>query len=312
MANSSPLTNWLTNYIEDADSDLGSLQVSLEGKPVRIILKSILEVRDKDNYTAVRLAVLRDHPEVLGLLLGGMRGEADKLLFEMVEGVTALYRAAQQGYTACINILIASVSPQRRLQLVLERDGGGWTAVTWAAVYGKTESVKALLHPFLPEQRHDILKTQSNILRTAIHNAACCGHTETLESLVDCLPANKLVTLLSMKDAIKHTPLELAESMKHHSAAELLRRKERAATQETILESYKQIDALKEENHQQAKALEEAHHKIIEVHEQSRQWAEVLMNRQDNMQKMLDQLQIYLRRAEPTDVDGDQEIEDYL
>ncbi|XP_067951506.1 uncharacterized protein [Watersipora subatra] len=73
------------------------------------------------------------------------------------------------------------------------------------------------------------------------------------------------------------------------------------------------ITALRAKNRQQETALKEAKGAIAALQAENRQQGTALSeitNTMYTMQQMINDLQIYLRRAEPTDVMGNQEIDD--
>ncbi|XP_067940562.1 uncharacterized protein [Watersipora subatra] len=169
------MEQWIREYISASGApDITSLKAALTTTPPDQLLQLITTIRDSKLFTVLLLAISRDHPEVSHLLLTPLRGIADELLFEKVEGgYTALHRAVLKGYRELVELILFTVSSGKKYELIAVKDGLGYTALTEAALRGYTEIVETLL----------ISLIKNSDSRTLLEDAESEGRKETVKLL---------------------------------------------------------------------------------------------------------------------------------
>ncbi|XP_067940546.1 ankyrin repeat and SAM domain-containing protein 1A-like [Watersipora subatra] len=339
------MEQWIREYIRASGApDITSLRAALTTTPPDQLLQLITTIRDSKSYTALQLAISRDHPVVTHLLLTPLRGIADELLFEKEDGDTALYRAVWKGDRELLELILHTVSSGKKYELIAVKDRWGYTALTGAAGRGYTEIVETLLISLSVEQRVSLLNIQDNYLDTALHWAAYWGHTTTLQSMLTSIPPDKVSALLSIKNSSSRTPLEVAESEGEKESVELLKswkqpvlaahaaatfwrfsalheadrhktkeltnqREELTKLKEELVESKQHILDLQEADNHKTAALANQREESVESQQRI-----VALQEADNrkttdmaaMMERLNRLDIYLRTPTDTDETGDQ------
>jgi ankyrin repeat protein len=142
------------------------MEKSIEGdvEAVKELLKVEgidLNVVSGDRYTALKLAVNSDKPDVVKVLLADER--CDALWTE--KGGNALTEACVHGCFDCLELLLA-VPGMGDLIMVEEY---GRTAMTWCAGYGYEKSIKCikLLQATKEQDMHHLVRWSQNYLHTA-------------------------------------------------------------------------------------------------------------------------------------------------
>ncbi|XP_067940568.1 uncharacterized protein [Watersipora subatra] len=271
------METWIRKYITASEApDITSLRASLTTTLPDQLLQLITTIRGSKSYTALLLAISRDHPVVTQLLLTPLRGIAVELLFEKVEvGRTALHRAVLKGDRELVELILHTVSSGKKYELIAVKDGVGWTALTLAALIGYTEIVETLLISLSVEQRVSLLNIQTTYYRdTALHKAAYIGHTAALQTMLTSIPPDKVSALLSMKNRDSRTLLEYAESEGEKESVELLKSWQQpllaALTNqgEELAESKQQIGALQEEDNRKTAELANQREELTKLKEE--------------------------------------------
>ena len=236
MTESSPFNYWLVKYVRGSDPDLASLRTALAGVSNYDVNRCLDKVRDKDNFTALYLAVEKSHKEILQQLLRAMDKFAHFRVIKKINGWTILHKALYKRDRVSVRCILESVSVDKsnmyRL-ITMREERSGYTAVSWAAYNRCTEAMYLILQPFTPEERFNILKITDdhNYRFTPFHSATCWGadRTKTVECMMSSLSPHRLVTLLNMKDCYDTTPLD---QMKMAALKSLVNRKKDARKQQ--------------------------------------------------------------------------------
>lgn len=132
---------------------------------------TLLEARNEQGWTPLRVAAQRGHVAAVGLLLAaGARVDC-----EADFGSTPLSRAAQHGHTQVVERLLAAGADPTQL-------GDGWSALQLAARRGHADVVALLL-------RHGAAAVLDHPDRyegwTALHGAAAAGSAATIQILLE-------------------------------------------------------------------------------------------------------------------------------
>ncbi|XP_067940564.1 26S proteasome non-ATPase regulatory subunit 10-like [Watersipora subatra] len=332
------MEQWIREYIRaNGAPDITYLKAALTTTPPDRLFQLIRTIRGSKSYTALLLAIYRDHPEVAHLLLSPLRGIADELLFEKTkDGHTALHRAVEKGDRELVELLLHTVSSGKKYKLLAEKDELGWTALTVAVGRGYTEIVETLLISLSGRQRVSLLSIQDSSLNTALHKAAYMGHTTVLQSMLTSIPPDKVSVLVNRMNMNSRTPLEDAESEGKKESVELLKswqqpvlaahaatyqkfaalhkadnQKSKALTNQgaELAESKQQIVALQEEDNRKTAELANQREELVESQQQIVALQEANNQMTADMAAMmerLNRLDIYLRTPTDTDETGDQ------
>ncbi|KAI9838332.1 MAG: hypothetical protein M1819_005600 [Sarea resinae] len=164
----------------------------------------LLELQDRTGRTALQVAVLRGHVDIVKLLIGSqlssmnIRDSNQSLLHSIAErsyladaelpsdsganvmlqdmyGNTPLHTAAQRDDVSIMRLLLLANE-----ELLSVRNKRGRTALHRASQYGCAEAAKLLL-----ESQPSLVNIQDNDGKSAIHHAAEGGHVEVVQLLMD-------------------------------------------------------------------------------------------------------------------------------
>ncbi|XP_067941082.1 uncharacterized protein [Watersipora subatra] len=324
------MEQWIWDYVRASGApDITSLRAALTTTPPDQLLQLITTIRS-ESYTALLLAISWGHPEVAHLVLTPLRGIADELLFEKVEGgSTALYRAVLKRDRELVELILRNISSGKKYKLIAEKSERGWTALTEAAVRGYTEVVETLLISLSVEQRVSLLNIQIIHVNTALHLAASWGHTATLQAMLTSIPPDKVSALLSIKNSETHAAATFSRFAALHEA-DRHKTEELTNLKEALLESHRQIVALKEADSRKTAELINHKDELAALKEADSQKAEDLANQSQELvesqrqivalqavnnqltadtaaiKERLNRLDIYLRAPTDTDETGDQ------
>ena len=168
----------LTNYVRDKNMEIPALREAVKSTQPAQLLQLLLTIKEKSN-TAVMIAANEGHREVFFLLLSPLKGTSDELLWVKEEKLkaTVLHIAAVMGDSEWVELLLDTVSADRKYDFAAEKNDYGNTALAVAAGYGNSQSVKSILYNFSSLQRNSLLKIQNRYLYTPLHNSAFYGHT---------------------------------------------------------------------------------------------------------------------------------------
>ncbi|XP_067951923.1 ankyrin repeat and SOCS box protein 7-like, partial [Watersipora subatra] len=171
----------LKDYVRERKLEISALRAALETVQPAELLRLLITIKH-DSYTAVMIAADVSHTEICRLLLSPIRRTADELLWmKQKYGWTALHIAVERGDSECVELLIDTVSDERKYKFVTEKTGYGNTAIVVAAEWGRSKCLELLLYSFSSLQRDSLLNIQSNDLYTPLHYAAYHGETTALK-----------------------------------------------------------------------------------------------------------------------------------
>ncbi|XP_067946407.1 serine/threonine-protein kinase TNNI3K-like [Watersipora subatra] len=213
----------LKDYVRNRKMEISAMRAALESVQPAELLRLLITIKH-DSYTAVMLAA-GGHTEICRLLLSPIRRTADELLWmKQKDGWTALHIAVERGDNSeCVELLIDTVSDERKYEFVAEKDGYGNTAIAVAALWGRSKCLESLLYNFSSLQRDSLLNIQNNYLYTPLHHAAYIGETTALKVMLGSVSLVTVSSLLNIKNKHKRTPLEEAECWVNKESSELLK-----------------------------------------------------------------------------------------
>ncbi|XP_067950010.1 putative ankyrin repeat protein RF_0922 [Watersipora subatra] len=143
----------LKDYVRDRKMEIHELRAALESVQPAELLRLLVTIKH-DSYSAIMVAAEVGHTEICRLLLSPIRRTADELLWmKEKDGWTALHLAVSRGDSGCLELLIDTVSDERKYKFVSEKTGYGITAIGVAAWYGKSKCLESLLYSFSSLQR---------------------------------------------------------------------------------------------------------------------------------------------------------------
>ncbi|XP_067951906.1 ankyrin repeat, PH and SEC7 domain containing protein secG-like [Watersipora subatra] len=222
----------LKSYVRERNMEMYVLRSALESVQPSELLR-LLITTEHDSYTAIMVAAKGSHTEACRLLLSPIRRTADELLWmKRKDGWTVLHIAALRGDSECVELLIDTVSDERKYKFVAETTEQGSTAIALAAAWGKRKCLESLLYSFSSLQRDSLLNIQDNYLDTPLHRAAYSGETTALKVMLGSVSLVTVSSLLNIKNKYKRTPLEDAEFKGNKESSELLKRWEKQSVVE--------------------------------------------------------------------------------
>ncbi|XP_067946399.1 uncharacterized protein [Watersipora subatra] len=272
----------LKDYVRERKIEISALRAALESVQPAELLKLLITIKH-DSYLAVMVAAEADHTEICRLLLSPIRRTADELLLmKRKDGCTALHLAVRWGYSECVELLMDTVSDERKYKFVSEKNKFGDTAIALAAWNGRSKCLESLLYNFSSLQRDSLLNIQDNNLYTPLHCAALSGQTTALKVMLESVSLVTVSLLLNIKNKLKKTPLEVAEFRGKKESSELLKRWQLKSVLEALEDAKQQIKTLQErhdqkltdlqrQTEQQAGALDDARQRITTLQIESDQ-----------------------------------------
>ncbi|XP_067946378.1 inversin-like [Watersipora subatra] len=262
----------LKDYVRERKLEISALRAALESVQPAELLRLLITIKH-DSYSAVMLAADGAHTETCRLLLSPIRRTADELLWmKEKDGWTALHLAVLRGDNSeCVELLIDTVSDERKYEFVSEKDEDGYTAIAVAAMWGRSKCIESLLYNFSSLQKDSLLNIQNNILYTPLHCAAYHGETTALKVMLGSVSLVTVSSLLNIKNSDKRTPLEEAEFRGKKESSELLKRWEKQPVVEALDDAKQQIKTLQKKTEQQAGALDDARQRITTLRIESDQ-----------------------------------------
>ncbi|XP_067940635.1 myosin-13-like [Watersipora subatra] len=266
-------------YTRYTEIDFRSLRKAVWGIEPARLLRLLLTIK-YDSNTAVMIAVNKGQTKICCMFLSPLRGIADQLLCikEKESEKTVLHLAAQKGDNTSVELLLDTVSDERKYEFIAEKDKHGATAIELAALQGSSECISILLKNFSTPHRNSLLKIQNNDLQTALHIAAANGNTYALKVMLESASLETVSSLLVIKSKYNRTPLDEAVDKKTTRSSELLMSWQLKLAVEATAEAKRKISnlrregqlkvlALQEETEQQARALAAANKTISELQE---------------------------------------------
>ena len=168
------LNTLLTTYVKVPGSKLNitRLRECLQSVSTEEVYQLLTTVRN-GRCTAIHIAAIRDHPEVITCLLDSVTSEQRYQLLRIQEmlGWTALHSAAYRGYTKALMCIRNSVTAEQRYQLLTIQANNGYTPLHYAAVGGYTELITHILDSVEPAQQIQLLDITDNENRTVLDEA---------------------------------------------------------------------------------------------------------------------------------------------
>ncbi|XP_067940006.1 ankyrin repeat and SOCS box protein 7-like [Watersipora subatra] len=268
----------LKDYVREKKMEISALRAALESVQPAELLRLLITIKH-DSYTAVMIAAAEAHTEICRLLLSPIRRTADELLWmKQKDEWTVLHLAVwSRDNTECVELLIDTVSDERKYEFVAEKNVYGNTAIALAALYGRSKCLESFLYSFSSLQRDSLLNIQSNSLYTPLHSAAYRGQTTALKVMLGSVSLVTASSLLNIKNKYKRTPLEEAEFRGKKESSELLKRWEKQPVIEALDDARLQIKTLQEKNDQKLTALQrESDQKLSTLQRQTDQQAGAL------------------------------------
>ncbi|XP_067946462.1 putative ankyrin repeat protein RF_0922 [Watersipora subatra] len=247
----------LKDYVKERKIEISVFRAALETVQPAELLRLLITIKH-DSYTAVMLAAWEAHTEICRLLLSPIRRTADELLWmKRKDGDTALHLAVRRGDNSeCVELLIDTVSDERKYEFVAEKDEDGDTAIAVAALNGRSKCIESLLYNFSSLQRGSLLNIQNNNLDTPLHHAARRGQTTALKVMLGSVSLVTVSSLLNIKNKYTRTPLREAEVMGKKESSELLRRWPMEPVVEALDDTRQRITTLQRESDQKFTALQ--------------------------------------------------------
>ncbi|XP_067946432.1 ankyrin repeat and SOCS box protein 7-like [Watersipora subatra] len=176
----------LKDYVRERKIGMPALKAALETVQPAELLRLLITIKH-DSYTAIMVAAAEAHTEICRPLLSPIRRTADELLWmKRKDGWTALHIAVCRGDNSdCVELMIDTVSDERKYEFVAVKDKYGNTAIGLAAYNGSSKCIEFLLYNFSSLQRDSLLNIQNNNLYTPLHNAAQNGQTTALKVIIN-------------------------------------------------------------------------------------------------------------------------------
>ncbi|XP_067940177.1 serine/threonine-protein phosphatase 6 regulatory ankyrin repeat subunit B-like [Watersipora subatra] len=217
----------LNRYVRDKKIEIRELRATVGSIKSDQLLRLLLTIRNGSN-TAVMVAAADDHTETCRLLLSPIEKISDELLWMKSKGGrTVLHLAVDRGDSECVELLLDTVSDERKYDFVAEKDEKGNTAIGLAAVWGRSKCIESLLFNFSSLQIESLLNIHNNYLYILLHSAAYSGQTTALKVMLSSVSLLTVSSLLTMKSKYNRTPVELAECRGNKETSELLKRWEK-------------------------------------------------------------------------------------
>ncbi|XP_067946385.1 ankyrin repeat, PH and SEC7 domain containing protein secG-like [Watersipora subatra] len=273
----------LKRYVREKKLEISALRAALESVQPAELLRLLITIKHY-SHTAVMLAADEAHTEICRLLLSPIRRTADELLWMKEEhGWTALHLAVGRGDNSeCVELLIDTVSDERKYKFVSEKGEYGNTAVAVAAACGSSKCIESLLYNFSSQQRDSLLNIQDNYLYTPLHCAAYSGETTALKVMLGSVSLVTASSLLIIKNKHKRTPLEEAEVRGKKESSELLKRWKKQPVVEALDDARQRITTLQIESDQKLSALQrESDQKLSALQIESDQKVSALQRESD-------------------------------
>ena len=117
-----------------------------------------------------------------------------KVIMQEDEWCKPLRCAIAKSHTDIITVILISLEPVNRLQLLTIRE---FTPLHQAAFYGNFKVVRCILNCLSAEQQLTLITTQDEEYKTAVHRALQGGSSDTIRVLLKCFTVNQRVSLLS-------------------------------------------------------------------------------------------------------------------
>ncbi|XP_067946278.1 ankyrin repeat and SOCS box protein 7-like [Watersipora subatra] len=280
----------LKDYVRNRKMEISALRAALESVQPDELLRLLITIKH-DSYTAVMLAAVEAHTEICRLLLSPIRRTADELLWMKEKyGWTALHLAVRRGDNSeCVELLIETVSDERKYKFVAEKTDKGNTAIALAAWMGSSKCIESLLYNFSSLQRDSLLNIQDNDLYTPLHYAACRVETTALKVMLGSVSLVTISSLLNKNNKQNRTPLEEAEFIGKKESSELLKRWPMESVVEALEDAKQQIKTLQERHDQKLSALQKkSDQKIAALQRDSEQKVSALQEKTEQQAGALD------------------------
>ncbi|XP_067928094.1 putative ankyrin repeat protein RF_0922 [Watersipora subatra] len=150
----------LKTYIRDRKIETTALRAAVGTIQPAQSLRLLLAIRN-DSYSAIMVAAEEGHTKACHLLLSPIRKTADELLLmKRKDGRTVLHIAVWRGDCECVELLVDTVSDERKYEFVAEKTEKGNAAIGEAAWWGRNKCIECILYSFSSLQRDSLLNIQ--------------------------------------------------------------------------------------------------------------------------------------------------------
>ena len=138
-------------------------------------------------------------------------------------GLTAMYLAAVRGHVEVITCLLNAVTADQKYQLLMMQNEYGVTALHCAAFNGYAEAAMCIYNSVTAEQRDQLLKKQDKFGYTPLHFAAVNGHTKLIIQILNLVEPAQQSKLLNITDKFNRTVLDVALEWNNQSTADRIK-----------------------------------------------------------------------------------------
>ena len=170
-------------------------------------------VSNPTGQTALHLALMNGHISVVKTLLTSVR-TVDYLRIQDHSRMNLLHCAlsSRHGNQALVETIIGLVPEEDRQFFICSQNDLGRSALHYAAEQGQETVVDLFVKAFVDgEERRAFLSIQDITKKqTALHFAALRGHQRIVDNLINCLPSERRIEFVSIKDKNGHTALMIA------------------------------------------------------------------------------------------------------
>ena len=226
---SDELISLLADYVHNVGQNLSerAREIIMHITP-EDICKTVETIRSEvQGFTALHVALVRDHPEVIELLINSVTHADRRLLLRHVNilGRTTVHCAARKGDTRTMEFLLNSMKPEDRIQVLITQSVSGNTAAHCASRKCHTDTLQCMLHYLTDEERFQLMKIRNGGGNTAMHCAAGSNHTSVFQLVVSALSQERSLTLFSICNKDGQNALDVALEHKSNEAAEFIRQR---------------------------------------------------------------------------------------
>ena len=164
------------------------------------------------------------HPETYRQILQSVSSDDERLqLLQMNDidlGFTVLHYAAYYSATETVQVILESVSEERRYTLLSMEDNFKGTPINIGRNYEVLEVMMRLV--IVGMIRHKLLELPAELGYTPLHWSALQDHTQCITIIADSVSSQQLIHLLRITDNKRRTPLQLEAELNKQAAVEPL------------------------------------------------------------------------------------------
>ena len=165
----------LTAYVQSWGGELSisKIKACLQLVSTEQVCHLLTTVENVFGYTAIHIAAINDHPEVITSLLDSLTAE-QKYQLLMISGVfrkTPLHLAASAGRTVAAMCICNLVTTEQRYHLLTIQTVSGCTPLHFAARKGHIQIITHILDSVEPAQQIQLLDITDSYNRTVLESA---------------------------------------------------------------------------------------------------------------------------------------------